>query len=53
MIVAGNVNETEMNGVFYNQKENHIIFTQEFDDYYYLRNKNYIMLEEIEEKKNE
>ena len=25
--------ETEMDGVFYNKKENHIIFTQEFSEY--------------------
>lgn len=25
--------ETEMDGVYYNEKENHIIFTQEFSDY--------------------
>ena len=25
--------ETEMDGVFYNEEENHIIFTQEFSEY--------------------
>lgn len=38
--------ETEMNGVFYNEKENHIVFTQEFhlgDEY--LENKDYIELD--------
>ena len=40
------VEETEMDGVFYNQKENHIIFTQEFEfSRKYLKNKNYIMLD--------
>jgi len=35
-------NETDMNGVFYNEKENHIIFTQEFEySYQYLENKDY------------
>lgn len=35
-------NETDMNGVFYNEKENHIVFTQEFEfSYDYLANKDY------------
>ena len=27
-------NETDMNGVFYNEKENHIIFTQSYQEDY-------------------
>ena len=39
-------NETEMNGVFYNEVENHIIFTQEFEySYQYLENKDYQILD--------
>ena len=35
-------NETEMDGVYYNEKENHIIFTQYFDECnYYYDNKDY------------
>ena len=35
-------NETDMDGVYYNEKENHIIFTQEFDEYNnYYDNKDY------------
>lgn len=35
--------ETEMDGVFYNEKENHIIFTQSFDlaNNKYIENKDY------------
>jgi len=34
--------ETEMDGVFYNEKENHIIFTQDFEySYRYLENEDY------------
>lgn len=34
--------KTEMDGVFYNEKENHIVFTQEFEySYQYLENKDY------------
>ena len=35
--------ETEMDGVFYNQKENHIVFTQDFEysNKKYLGNKDY------------
>lgn len=48
------VDETEMDGVFYNEKENHIVFTQDLEySGDYSRNKNYIMLEEIEELENE
>ena len=38
--------ETEMDGVFYNEIENHIVFTQEFEfGGKYLRNEDYIMLD--------
>ena len=35
--------ETEMDGVYYNEKENHIIFTQEYQEFYkkYSKNKDY------------
>lgn len=34
--------ETEMDGVYYNEEENHIIFTQEFSEYEkYSNRKNY------------
>lgn len=36
--------KTEMNWVFYNEKENHVIFTQEFK-WEYLINKDYKMLD--------
>lgn len=46
--------ETEMDGVFYNKKENHIIFTQ---DFYlgrkYRRDDDYIMLGGIEDERVE
>lgn len=36
------VEETDMDGVFYNEKENHIIFTQEFSEFEkYTNRKNY------------
>ena len=39
-------NETDMDGVFYNQKENHIIFTQQFEySYQYSENKEYQKLD--------
>lgn len=44
------LSETEMDGIFYNQKENHIVFTQNPDERGYLRNEDYIMLEEDMEK---
>ena len=35
-------NETEMDGAYYNEEENHIIFTQEFSEYgKYSNRKNY------------
>lgn len=35
-------NETDMDGVYYNEKENHIIFTQDFSIYNnYYDNKDY------------
>jgi hypothetical protein len=35
-------NATDMDGVFYNEKENHIVFTQEFEySYEYLEDKDY------------
>lgn len=38
--------ETEMDGVFYNEKENHIIFTQYYEQRdYYLKNKDYQKLD--------
>lgn len=39
--------ETDMNGVYYNKKENKIVFTQEIykDDFYY-ENDNWKILEE-------
>ena len=39
-----------MDGVFYNEKENQIVFTQEFEySRKYLRNDDYIMLDENKE----
>lgn len=36
------VEETDMDGVFYNEAENHIIFTQEFSEFEkYTNRKNY------------
>lgn len=37
-------NETEMDGVFYNEEENHIIFTQDYDEDEYRFNRKYRIL---------